>query len=312
MTFDDFRRLNFREAGSWPLLPKILILARADASAHRAAPERGSTGRTSSRRCGTAQAEEVKLARAIRAEEGQGDQFRALRAAAEGGRAVVRRAGQAAPQPRRDRRAADRHQPGRPRPRTAVRAVPSGARRKGWRTSTPSCRSASAITGNYHDMGAFASDVAQLPRIVTLNDVAIANNGGTLSLDARREDVPLPRRRRDRQATRAQATRRRRRRNETRVLRSRWSSRPRLLAGMRRREPSGSARVDGGAGQGTRRASSIRCRRSSRTSRSRTTRTTCRIRSSRARSSRRRAAAQLAPDLARRQRAARSVSARSR
>ena len=28
------------------------------------------------------------------------------------------------------------------------------------------------ITGTYHDMGAFASDVAQLPRIVTLNDIA--------------------------------------------------------------------------------------------------------------------------------------------
>ena len=40
------------------------------------------------------------------------------------------------------------------------------------------------ITGNYHDMGAFASDVAQLPRIVTLNDVAIANDKGVLTLDA--------------------------------------------------------------------------------------------------------------------------------
>jgi type IV pilus assembly protein PilO len=40
------------------------------------------------------------------------------------------------------------------------------------------------ITGNYHDMGAFASDVAQLPRIVTLNDVAIANDKGILALDA--------------------------------------------------------------------------------------------------------------------------------
>jgi type IV pilus assembly protein PilO len=40
------------------------------------------------------------------------------------------------------------------------------------------------ITGGYHDMGAFASDVAQLPRIVTLNDVAIANDKGVLSLDA--------------------------------------------------------------------------------------------------------------------------------
>jgi type IV pilus assembly protein PilO len=40
------------------------------------------------------------------------------------------------------------------------------------------------ITGTYHDMGAFASDVAQLPRIVTLNDLAIANDKGVLSLDA--------------------------------------------------------------------------------------------------------------------------------
>ena len=40
------------------------------------------------------------------------------------------------------------------------------------------------ITGNYHDMGAFASDIAQLPRIVTLNDVAIANDKGVLSMDA--------------------------------------------------------------------------------------------------------------------------------
>ena len=29
------------------------------------------------------------------------------------------------------------------------------------------------VTGTYHDMGAFASDVGQLPRIVTLNDVTI-------------------------------------------------------------------------------------------------------------------------------------------
>ncbi|MCC6193466.1 MAG: type 4a pilus biogenesis protein PilO [Burkholderiales bacterium] len=40
------------------------------------------------------------------------------------------------------------------------------------------------ITGTYHDMGAFASDVAQLPRIVTLNDLAIHNDKGTLVLDA--------------------------------------------------------------------------------------------------------------------------------
>ena len=39
------------------------------------------------------------------------------------------------------------------------------------------------ITGNYHDMGAFASDVAQLPRIVTLNDLVINNEKGVLALE---------------------------------------------------------------------------------------------------------------------------------
>ena len=40
------------------------------------------------------------------------------------------------------------------------------------------------ITGSYHDMGSFASDVAQLPRIVTLNDVVIGNEKGILSMEA--------------------------------------------------------------------------------------------------------------------------------
>lgn len=46
------------------------------------------------------------------------------------------------------------------------------------------------VTGKYHDIGAFASDVAHLSRIVTLNNIAIASPtgkdaaGGTLALDA--------------------------------------------------------------------------------------------------------------------------------
>lgn len=41
------------------------------------------------------------------------------------------------------------------------------------------------ITGSYHDLGRFASDVAQLPRIVTLNNLAISQNkDGVLALDA--------------------------------------------------------------------------------------------------------------------------------
>jgi type IV pilus assembly protein PilO len=40
------------------------------------------------------------------------------------------------------------------------------------------------LTGNYHDMGGFAADVGQLPRIVTLNDVALgADKSGNLTMD---------------------------------------------------------------------------------------------------------------------------------
>lgn len=41
------------------------------------------------------------------------------------------------------------------------------------------------INGGYHDFGAFAADIAKLPRIVTLNNIAIVpGKDGVLSLDA--------------------------------------------------------------------------------------------------------------------------------
>lgn len=46
------------------------------------------------------------------------------------------------------------------------------------------------VTGKYHDMGAFASDIAHLSRIVTLNNISIApagkelKEGGLLAMDA--------------------------------------------------------------------------------------------------------------------------------
>src|SRR5262245_18715190 len=40
------------------------------------------------------------------------------------------------------------------------------------------------VTGTYHDMGGFAADIGQLPRIVTLNDVQLeASKDGNLSMD---------------------------------------------------------------------------------------------------------------------------------
>ena len=41
------------------------------------------------------------------------------------------------------------------------------------------------VTGNYHDMGSFASDISRLSRIVLLNDIAITQSPtGVLSMDA--------------------------------------------------------------------------------------------------------------------------------
>lgn len=40
------------------------------------------------------------------------------------------------------------------------------------------------VTGNYDDLGKFAGDIAMLPRIVTLNDIAISPSGSGLVMDA--------------------------------------------------------------------------------------------------------------------------------
>jgi len=41
------------------------------------------------------------------------------------------------------------------------------------------------VTGNYDDLGKFASDISQLPRIVTLNDISVTpGTAGVLTMDA--------------------------------------------------------------------------------------------------------------------------------
>lgn len=40
------------------------------------------------------------------------------------------------------------------------------------------------VTGNYHDLGAFASDIGRLSRIVTLNDISLSTGKDALTLDA--------------------------------------------------------------------------------------------------------------------------------
>ncbi|MHB0983980.1 MAG: type IV pilus inner membrane component PilO [Sulfuricella sp.] len=40
------------------------------------------------------------------------------------------------------------------------------------------------VTGNYHDLGAFASDISRLPRIVTLNNISITPGTQALTMNA--------------------------------------------------------------------------------------------------------------------------------
>lgn len=40
------------------------------------------------------------------------------------------------------------------------------------------------VTGSYHDLGAFASDIGRLSRIVTLNDISLSATNNGLTLDA--------------------------------------------------------------------------------------------------------------------------------
>ena len=51
------------------------------------------------------------------------------------------------------------------------------------------------VTGNYDDLGQFASDISQLPRIVTLNDISIAHTsttpGSTTAPPAQQNNMPL-------------------------------------------------------------------------------------------------------------------------
>jgi type IV pilus assembly protein PilO len=181
MTFDDFRRLNIREAGSWPLLPKIMVLAFVvvvivGIGAWFIWKDQFET-------LGNAQQEETKLREQYAQKKVKAINFelyvQQLKEVEQSFGALVKQL------PNRaeiDSLLTDINQAGLGRGLQfeLFRPAPQEKMADFYAELPITIR----ITGNYHDMGAFASDVAQLPRIVTLNDVAITNTGGVLALDA--------------------------------------------------------------------------------------------------------------------------------
>jgi len=181
MTLDDIRRLNIREAGTWPLLPKILILALLVLAILAAGAYFDWKDQFDA--LDAAQLEETKLREQYAQKKVKAINFelyvQQLKEVEQSFGALVKQL------PNRaeiDSLLTDINQAGLGRGLQfeLFRPAPQERMADFYAELPISIR----ITGNYHDMGAFASDVAQLPRIVTLNDVGIANNGGTMTLDA--------------------------------------------------------------------------------------------------------------------------------
>jgi len=181
MTFDDIRRLNIREAGNWPLLPKVLILGVLFLLIVAAGGFFDWKDQLET--LDKAQDEEAKLRQSYAEKKAKAVNLelyvQQLREIEQSFGALLK---QLPNKSEMDALLTDINQAGLGRGLQFELFRPASQERMAdFYAELPiSLR----ITGTYHDMGAFASDVAQLPRIVTLNDVSIVNDKGTLAMEA--------------------------------------------------------------------------------------------------------------------------------
>jgi type IV pilus assembly protein PilO len=181
MTLDDIRRLNIRDAGNWPLLPKIVILFLLFFLILAAGAF--FDWRDQFDALDKAQDEEIKLREAYASKKAKAVNLdlyvQQLKEIEQSFGALLK---QLPNKSEMDALLTDINQAGLGRGLQFELFRPATQERMAdFYAELPiSVR----ITGNYHDMGAFASDVAQLPRIVTLNDVGIVNDKGTLTMEA--------------------------------------------------------------------------------------------------------------------------------
>jgi type IV pilus assembly protein PilO len=181
MTLDDIRRLNIRDVGNWPLLPKagVLILIFVVIIAAGA----GLDWKEQYDALDKEQQEETKLREQYTTKKAKAVNFdlyvQQLKEIEQSFGALLK---QLPNKSEMDALLTDINQAGLGRGLQFELFKPAVQERLAdFYAELPiSVR----ITGNYHDMGAFASDIAQLPRIVTLNDVAISNEKGVLSMEA--------------------------------------------------------------------------------------------------------------------------------
>ena len=181
MTLDDVRRLNIREAGNWPLLPKMVVLALILVAIVVAGGLLD--WRDQLEALDRVQAEEVKLRESYASKKAKAVNLelyvQQLREIEQSFGALLK---QLPNKSEMDALLTDINQAGLGRGLQFELFKPATQERLAdFYAELPI---SVKVTGTYHDMGAFASDVAQLPRIVTLNDVVISNDKGTLIMDA--------------------------------------------------------------------------------------------------------------------------------
>jgi type IV pilus assembly protein PilO len=181
MTLDDVRRLNIREAGNWPLLPKLVVLSLILVVIVIAGALLD--WRDQFETLDRVQAEEGKLKESYASKKAKAVNLelyvQQLREIEQSFGALLK---QLPNKSEMDALLTDINQAGLGRGLQFELFKPATQEKLAdFYAELPI---AVKVTGNYHDMGAFASDVAQLPRIVTLNDLSIMNDKGTLIMDA--------------------------------------------------------------------------------------------------------------------------------
>jgi type IV pilus assembly protein PilO len=181
MTLDDLRRLNLRDAGNWPLLPKIIVLGLVFIAI--VALGGFFDWKDQLEALDKQQDEELKLRQSYAEKKAKAVNLelyvQQLREIEQSFGALLK---QLPNKSEMDALLTDINQAGLGRGLQFELFRPAAQERiADFYAELPiSVR----VTGTYHDMGAFASDVAQLPRIVTLNDISIVNDKGTLTMEA--------------------------------------------------------------------------------------------------------------------------------
>ena len=181
MTLDDFRRLNLREVGKWPLAPKLIILSLLVLAILGLGAYFDWKGQWDT--LTAAQQDEVRLKAQYGEKKAKAINYDLyVQQLAEVNQSFGALVKQLPNKSEIDALLTDINQAGLGRGLQFDLFKPAPQERMAdFYAELPINIK---ITGNYHDIGAFASDVAALPRIVTLNDISIANDKGTLSMEA--------------------------------------------------------------------------------------------------------------------------------